>query len=217
VNPVHHRLWRLALALAAGLVLLAPSCPQGASLRPFSPSPSPSTEVRVVLFGDSLTAMSESTATGLWAAEPTTSVSYNGVGGTFVQDWAKAYPKVTSADTVIVALGTNNLLNVAWNTGQTQAHVRAALAELSEAKRVIWVNLNTTEAAVYGPYLDQRVPWFNAFLAGLAESGEYPNLVVADWATHSAGHEEWLSDDDLHYNTEGTVAYGEFLHWAVGL
>lgn len=206
------RLWRLALALAAGLVLLAPSCPQGASLRPFSPSPSPSTVQRVVLFGDSLTAMAERPALELWAEDPTVSVSYNGVGGTWVQDWAKAYPKVTSVDTVVVALGTNNLLNVAWNTGETQAAVRAALTELGEAQRVVWVNLNTTGAEAYGPYLDQRVPWFNAFLTSLVESGEFPNLTVADWAAKSDGQTGWLNlPDAVHYNAAGTVAYGEFL------
>lgn len=207
-------IWRLGLAVVAGLLLMAPSCPQGENLNPWVPAVTETTTQRVVVIGDSLTKDSQPDALALWANEPNVSVSYNGVGATWVQDWLKAMGKVTPDDVVVVALGTNNLLNEAWNTGVTQQHVIEALTELSDARRVIWVNVNEYGAALHGPYIDQRAPWFNDFLDEQAASGQWPNLVVADWNTVSYGHDDWFKStaDTIHYDEDGRAAYGLFLH-----
>lgn len=212
--------WRYLFALAGAVLLIAPSCPQGEDLRPWVPVPSETTTQRVVVIGDSLTKDAEPYALALWANEPNVAVSYNGVGATWVQDWLKAMGKVTPEDTVVVALGTNNLLNVAWNTGETQDYVIQALTELSDARRVIWVNVNEYGAAVHGPYIDQRAPWFNDFLDEQVASGAWPNLTVADWSSVSFGHDDWFnsSTDTIHYNPElGRPAYAQFLHNAAVL
>jgi hypothetical protein len=47
------------------------------------------------------------------------------------------------------------------------------------------------------------------------EHKEWPQLVVADWNTYSAGHPAWFQPDGIHLTTLGAANLGAFIHTAV--
>jgi hypothetical protein len=90
---------------------------------------------------------------------------------------------------VIVALGTNGPI--------TNADFDSMMSILSGASRVVFVNTHVDR-----PWQDSN----NAVIANGAS--QYPNVVVADWATLAAQHPEWFGADGTHLaiNGPGAVA-----------
>jgi len=41
-----------------------------------------------------------------------------------------------------------------------------------------------------------------------------PNVHLARWDAHAAGHPEWYAEDGVHHNAAGERAYAEFIHGA---
>jgi hypothetical protein len=216
VSPTFVRRALTVLILGITLGTCSACFPQGPTLHPFT-NPSAGGADRVVLFGDSLAAMSQQPASAIFANDPTVSLSYNATGGTRFQHWTDAYANVTSDDIVILELGTNNVSNEAINTGELPGNMHAALAALSSARCVVMPTLNTTGGDLRGFPYDQRTRWVNDELARLIAAGTYPNLRSYDWAAESAGHTEWLMGtaaspaDWVHGNTAGTTRYAEML------
>lgn len=203
--------WGVVVLLLA-VVTAGTSCDyQPATLKPWAPE-DPSGQVqRVVLFGDSLGAMAESTVMGQAHAADRSgeSWSYNAVGGTRVQHWLEAMARVGGSDVVIFELGTNNALLEAINTGELPTNLHNGLAALRQARCVVAFTINTTSANLRGFPFSTRARWVNDELHRLIESDEYPNVVLLNWDAESTDRTDWLSSDNLHYNTLGTLAFAD--------
>lgn len=212
---------RLGLLIGSLLVAVssAAGCyPQPSALAPWAPEPAPESQ-RVVLFGDSLSAMAQSTVMGHLheVDRDGESWSYNAVGGTQIDHWAAPMALAGPADIVIMELGTNDVSN---NTHQVMgADLLAALDSLSDVQCVVVPTLNETGGNMRGTPYSSRTTWFNDELQRLIDSGEYPNLRLVDWNSISAGRVDWLVNpvsggDFVHYGGtvtfDGTTGNGEF-------
>lgn len=96
--------------------------------------------------------------------------------------------------TVVIALGTNGELY--------EKRVEALLKVLGPNRSVFWVN-------VYGPNLE----WTeanNRYLIQLA--AKHPNVTVIDWQSELSAHPEWLWEDGIHPNPDGSKAYAETIY-----
>ena len=51
----------------------------------------------------------------------------------------------------------------------------------------------------------------NATLAALAASGDYPELVIADWASYAGDRPEWFAHDGIHLRRAGPFAAGDYI------
>lgn len=206
-------------ALAVVVFAAAAGCiPQPRVLAPFT-SPDP-TAAQVVVFGDSLGAMSRTAALDLWADQPGVTVSYNAVGGTEAVDWLPAMGLVGPGQCVIWELGTNDLSHL--GAQQAEWNTLGALNDLADADRVVVLTLNTTGGDLRGAPFAAATRHFNGFLHQLDADGTYPNLVVMDWDARSDGHLDWLlgpvpGGDVLHYNAAGTVEFAGALVDAGGM
>jgi peptidoglycan/LPS O-acetylase OafA/YrhL/lysophospholipase L1-like esterase len=113
-------------------------------------------------------------------------------------DWVKAQRKKHRlGQTVVVSLGTNGELY--------SQKVEALLKVLGKTRSVFWVN-------VYGPSLD----WTDAnnqYLQQLAE--KHSNVTVIDWNSELSGHPEWLWEDGIHPNPDGSKAYAKTIYQAI--
>ena len=52
---------------------------------------------------------------------------------------------------------------------------------------------------------------FNKQLREIAESGEYPQLTIANWNLFSYSSPDWFENDGIHLKLEGTLALGWYL------
>jgi hypothetical protein len=88
-------------------------------------------------------------------------------------------------------------------------------AIVGEAKRqgvgrVIWLTYRSQ-----GPYVGVGGAYFatyrqfNAILA--AKARQHPELIVADWDTHSLGKSSWFSSDGIHISSSGATALAHFI------
>jgi hypothetical protein len=148
--------------------------------------------------------------------------SYNAIGATRVQHWLEPMAGVTSEDTVVFELGTNNVSLEAINTGELSANLHAGFEELRDAQCVVALTLNTTGGDLRGSPYGTRTRWVNTELRRLVAEGVYPNLVLLEWDQISAGRVDWLVNpvpggDYVHYNTAGNVAFAEQIASAPGL
>ncbi|MGN0193772.1 MAG: acyltransferase family protein [Pseudoramibacter sp.] len=110
-------------------------------------------------------------------------------------EWVKAQRKKHRlGQTVVVSLGTNGELY--------SEKVEALLKVLGKNRSVFWVN-------VYGPSLD----WTeanNQYLLQLAK--KHRNVTVIDWNSELSAHPEWLWEDGIHPNPDGSKAYAGLIY-----
>ena len=105
-------------------------------------------------------------------------------------------------DIVVVALGTNGPIS----GGERYEVITKRLMEvLGPSRHIFWVN-------TYAPHLKWQ-DTNNEYLLQMA--AQYPNLTVIDWYSLVSKHPEWLSEDDVHPNDDGTVAYAKLIHDSV--
>ncbi|TCS81407.1 hypothetical protein [Pectinatus cerevisiiphilus] len=100
---------------------------------------------------------------------------------------------------VVIALGTNGPI-----AGQERYEVqtRELLAYLGNERHIFWVN-------VYCPNLTWQNT-NNEYLENMAK--EHSNVTIVDWYSLISNHPEWLVNDHIHPNDEGTVQYAKLLH-----
>jgi hypothetical protein len=102
---------------------------------------------------------------------------------------------------VVVMVGHNS------GAGEDHAvHIRSIMRELEGVERVVWVT-----AAEWGPGQAE----FNAAAHDIAASGEFPNMVVADWALYNRAYPEY-SYDGLHLTPNGRVELARLIHGFLG-
>jgi len=98
---------------------------------------------------------------------------------------------------VVLSLGTNGPI-----AGQYAEEAQQMLDYIGPDRYIFWVN-------VYCPDLEWQDP-NNAFIAKVAK--ERRNVVVIDWYSLISQHPEWLADDGIHPNDEGTYQYAKLIH-----
>lgn len=220
----------LAFSLAAFGKLSA--CAQDGHLGTPTPAITETTHEVVYYFGDSLGAMSRgpcapdnpnpcTSLRDIWPTHPEYSVSTENIqGGTFLQDWHLAMNNLPAATTVVLELGTNNLLNEAWNTGETRQNMIDTLNIMRSrgVTRVVWPTINEYVGHLRGGNYEFRPMWMNQWMRDLVASGEYADigLEIADWNAIASplGH-TIISDDNLHHNVDGNNLFAEFMVEAV--
>lgn len=101
-------------------------------------------------------------------------------------------------ETVILHVGNNGII--------TEAQLRGILDDLAGATRVVLVNVRVPR-----PWMESN----NALFERLAK--DYPNVVLADWATKSAEHKDWFVKDRVHLTSAGIRAYTALIAKAAGV
>lgn len=211
---------RRLYALLPLLVWLLSACfPQPADIRAWTTLPGPD-EVGVVVMGDSLSDWARSHVEPQWVGP----LSYNALGGTQIDHWDLAMNHrcgetvivipgcIRTQDTVVVALGTNDVTNNLIEV--FSGDVVHALESLRDVRCVVWLTLDETGGDMRGFPYDVRTRTLNQQLYALQASGQYPNLVLDDWAEASRGHDEYLVPDHVHHLDAGRDAYAEELRGA---
>lgn len=99
---------------------------------------------------------------------------------------------------VVIALGTNGPIA---GYDRYEVQTKALVEYLGTNRQVFWIN-------VYCPNLSWQ-DTNNAYIAQLAQ--EHPNIHVVDWYSLISQHPEWLVQDGIHPNDEGTKQYAKLL------
>jgi len=200
----------LLMAMAIVVVVMAAGCYDLPADLNCPPEPGP----RLVVRGDSLGAFAETTVKPGLAADHDGPVCYVAAGGTQINNHSASLPLVGENDCVIMELGTNDISNEVHQ--QTEVDMHAAADELSDARAQVWFTLNTTGGDLRGTPYSSRTRWFNDELLRMAESGQWPNMIVWRWDLAALGHPEWLNlpSDKLHMNTTGVLAYAASMRQA---
>lgn len=77
--------------------------------------------------------------------------------------------------------------------------------------RVVWVTLRANVTYNSGVGFAEVYERNNASIKALRDSGDYPELVVADWAGYAHDRSEWFSSDGIHMNTLGAYAAADYI------
>lgn len=79
--------------------------------------------------------------------------------------------------------------------------------------RVLWLTLrsNVTYTSPGNAGFAEVFRRNNETLRRLVDSGEYPELVIADWASYARDRPEWFSRDGIHLRGAGPWAAGDYL------
>lgn len=235
---------RLTLALIAAGLLLSTGCwaqppeihpwfgatataPDGATI----PATADGSET-VVLFGDSIGAMAETTAKAqIKVIAPNQTWSYNAQGGTQIDQWSAPMatrcptlpdgtpiletPCVPVNGTVVAELLTNDVtLNDHY---QIDVDLIAALDSLADVRCVVVPLLNTEGGDRRGTPYSSRTHWVNDRLEQLVADGTYPNLHLIPWDDMTAGQPQLLMGnaatpvDWVHYNGVGNPVVADMI------
>ena len=114
-----------------------------------------------------------------------------------------------SYNTLIVATGYND----SDHNFRSDVDAIVGLARSNGYDRVVWLTLRSNVSyespgdAGYAAVFERN----NATLAELAGSGEYPELVVADWAAYARDRPDWFASDGIHLRTAGPFAAGDYI------
>lgn len=101
-------------------------------------------------------------------------------------------------DTLVVAVGYNDLASI---TGESFQHVVAHARQYGYT-RIVWFTLRTPSASFAAR---------NAVVRDLLATGEYPDVVLADWGGYSAGMGHWFVSDGVHFRPLGAWAVADYL------
>lgn len=178
----------VALAL---LVVLATACND----------PTPTTGNRLLVVGDSLTALTRNNVAAVlrdagW--DPTIDAE----SGTSIEDWAPRLHDIlafTQPNVVIIELGTNDCDKTCPDLAPI---IDGVMRTLADVKDVLWVNVqDDTFYPKHADYVNYAIE---------AADARWPNMFTADLATVMHGHPEWRADG-LHFNTTGAFQYASML------
>lgn len=112
--------------------------------------------------------------------------------------------------TLIVATGYNDSDRAFRSEFETIVRTARELGH----RRIVWMTLRTNDVSYVSPDESGDVGVFarnNAALRDLVESGAYPDVVLADWATYSRGDPTWFSGDGIHVRPLGSVAVADYI------
>lgn len=116
-----------------------------------------------------------------------------------------------SYSTLIVATGYND----SDRAFATEFETIVATARSFGYRRIVWLTLRSNGVTYESPDDSGFAAVFernNAALAQLVASGEYPDVVVADWATYAHDPPSgWFASDGIHLRTAGTYAAGDYV------
>jgi hypothetical protein len=101
-------------------------------------------------------------------------------------------------DLVLVHVGNNGIV--------TEEHLRGMLGALSGVPRVVLATVRVPR-----PWMDPN----NALIVRVA--GDYPNVVVADWAEASEENRDYVVKDGVHLSGLGIEAYTTLIAEAAGV
>jgi hypothetical protein len=167
---------------------------------------SPANGARVLVIGDSLTREARPWTTRALRADGWTP-TIRCWGGKRL-DWGISQVRRARAlkqlpDTVVIALGTNDMSYIDQNT--TRRRVVEILDLLGPKRTVVWINTHFSGGLAPSR---AREAWFNGLLVDQAR--ERDNLVVLDWAKY-AREIGVRSRDGVHYRSDGSKARAEAL------
>lgn len=195
-----------------------------------SPAPSSQRRTRVAVVGDSLTMLSTWDLTDRLAAAGY-AAAVSGVNGADIaaqHDQLVSYTGWEGADIVVAALGTNNAYFASLDPEHEERYRSLAetFDDLDVAVRdvlmgppgktwdlsvrcLVWVNVNDQTES----WLREYAPAINQRIAEIAEreTAAGRTMLVADWATASAGHPEYFVSDHVHLTDAGQRAYAELI------
>ena len=116
-----------------------------------------------------------------------------------------------SYSTLIVATGYNDSDRAFASEFDT---IVATARELGY-RRIVWLTLRSNGVTYESPGNAGFAAVFernNATLVQLVESGAYPDVVIADWATYARTPPDgWFAPDGIHLRTPGTYAAGDYI------
>jgi peptidoglycan/LPS O-acetylase OafA/YrhL len=101
-------------------------------------------------------------------------------------------------DVVLIHVGNNGII--------TEDQIRGMLAALSPAQKVALVTVRVPRS-----WRDPN----NALMARVA--GDYPNVVLVDWAEASADHRDYMVKDGVHLTGKGARAYTALIAETLGV
>ncbi len=112
-------------------------------------------------------------------------------------------------NTLIVATGYND----SDHDFRDDVEAIVGLTRANGYDRVVWLTLrsNVTYQSPGDAGFAEVFRRNNETLVELAESGDYPELIVADWATYARDRPEWFANDGIHLRRAGPFAAGDFV------
>ena len=158
----------------------------------------PADAPKVHLVGDSLVVESEEELRALFAGDRLAWHAERGEDTAWAAERVRRQVEGDPPDVAIVATGTNDWIE-GWRPRDQEA-LDSVLRSLRQVPCAIWV-LPAERFAEVG----RRI-------AAAAEA--VPNVHLARWDAHAAGHPEWYAEDGVHHNAAGERAYAEFIHGA---
>lgn len=87
------------------------------------------------------------------------------------------------------------------------------LARAHGYSRIVWLTLrsNVSYTSPDNTGFAEVFERSNAKLEAVAASGEYPELVVADWASYARDQPTWFANDGIHLRSVGVYAAGDYI------
>jgi hypothetical protein len=114
-----------------------------------------------------------------------------------------------SFNTLIVATGYND----SDHNFEADVDTLVALARTNGYDRIVWLTLRSNVAYTspgdlgYAAVFERN----NASLQALVASGEYPEIVIANWSTYARDRPTWFASDGIHLRGEGPWAAGDYV------
>lgn len=112
-------------------------------------------------------------------------------------------------DTLIVATGYND----SDRTFRSDVDRIVAMTRDYGYRRIVWVTLRSNVSytspgnAGFGEVFERN----NRTLRELVDSGAYPEIVIADWATYARDRHEWFARDGIHLRGDGPWAAADYV------
>jgi hypothetical protein len=112
-------------------------------------------------------------------------------------------------DTVVIATGYND--SSAGFVAAFDPIVQ--LARAKGVRRVVWFTLRSAVTYVAPGATGNQAEFArtNAELLAFVGSGAYPDVVVADWGSYTAGRPDWFTSDGVHYRPLAAWAVADYL------
>jgi hypothetical protein len=113
-------------------------------------------------------------------------------------------------DIVVVQTGYNDVTSTfSWAFDQVVAAARAKGAE-----RIVWLTYRrggTYSQPGTGTWGDTAYASHNATLAAKVASGQFDDVVLADWNTYTSQAAHWFTPDGIHFTVTGAYGASDFI------